>query len=262
MKIFLKSIIGLLIFGAIITGCADFGEDKSEPIDGGLYVDMVEALDSVQRVLNLFVETEKQYDCSNYVIETNLSIVEDSVLLVKIGKVYKGNYCYTQKGPARGFILIPDTAWEKQYVRFEMDNFSKDVVISKDSSEYYLDMVDAVDFQAKRNVLKRVPENTIWGLLEYSNESSEAYVDTFYNYMDTLGVTSAVLEDGDYYFFQVENGAMVNPSELVKSSVFIKHYEGSFSRLMDLAYGVYYETEGDMGVRVMSSKAQNYVVGY
>ncbi len=262
MKLALKVFVGLVSVGFLLTGCLGTESDYYEPIEGALYVDMVEQLDSDTRILNVILETEKEYSCSNYTFDVSYAVEDDSIAVVKLKRIYKGSYCYAAQGPARLIMQYAVGNWDKKYIRFEMDNFEKSVVIVKDTSEYLLDMVDTEDFMARRNELKRVPANTIWGIMAYSSDSSNAYIDTFYNYLDTIGATAQVYEDGDYYFFEVEDGTIVNPSELVKSSAFIRNYMGSFSEVGYIAYDLWSDTDGDVGVYVGSSENEYVNYGY
>lgn len=253
-KTLVYSILLSLVF--LLGSCLNITDDPYEAINGNVNVSMFEQLDSTSRIFTLLIETEKDYDCSNYYINHDL-LTTDSIITIRLKNIYKSNTCYTDRGPARAIIEFLNEDWNTHKIRIEMESFSREGIITNDSSEYRFDMPSSRPLFITNTTLKKVPDSTIWGSLSYNNLASKAYIDTFFMYMDTLHAMPVNMEDGQYNFFEVKNGAVVNPGSpnTNYSEVFLLKYTNKFDYIRNLANYISAKS-GDVRIIISSSKAE------
>lgn len=249
--------ITFVLFTVLVSNCSPF-DDPYLPIEGNIILGMYEQLDSTERKIYIILETERIYDCENYTLTYNTN-VEDSVLSIELERIYAPEVCYTTRGPALATFNITDLADSIFKFNISMDNFTRSGYITKSSDEYVLTMDETAPLLITNKILKRVPEGVIWGIIEYDKPASDAYIDSFFMMLDTIGASQNMFADGSYNFFEVKDSVIVNPgSETRKlSQAFLMDLEGNFNAVAYWAQYVSYYSE-DIRIRVSADKPYFY----
>jgi len=257
----MKVLSVMMLMALLSTSCLNTEEDRYLPLPASFFVNMYEELHSDYRVFYLIIETEQKYDCDNYMIDYRWEMAADSTIAITLQQIYKPNFCYTSKGPARAIFAFSQS-WDEVKLRFNAMGNKVEARLNKDTVSYTLSMEDTETFKKRREQLMRVPANTIWGILEYNSLEMEAYADSFYIDLDTLGADSIFMEDGDYGYFEIENGAIVDPGAPNSrySQVFIRYYDNYFYKVENLANRWWYRSAG-LKSTILSDKADYYTVG-
>lgn len=241
-----------------LSRCAPF-DDPYMPIEGNITLRLYEQLDSVDRQIYLIIETERIYDCENYLFEFETSR-EGSELTIDLQRIYKPNICYSGRAPAVATFNLTDLADSIYNLNIKMPNFSREGYVKKYEDKYRIEMAGTAPVLVPVEEIQRIPENVIWGMLEYNKPLSVAYVDTFYMGLQELGAVQGKYANGDYNFFEVYDSAIVNPgTDTYKfSSAFLMDYSGDFMEVAELANDIFIVSD-DVQIRVSSDKPFFYI---
>ncbi len=243
----------LAVLAISFTRCNTF-EDPYMPIEGNIKLSLFEQLDSIERKIFLVIESEREYDCENYLFEFETQVT-GSKLTIDLQRIYKPNVCYSGRGPATATFNLTGLADSIYDLEIKLPNFSREGYVQKFSDKYRLEMSGTAPVLIPVNEIQRVPENVIWGMLEYNNPMSVAYVDTFYMYLHDFGAKENTYANGEYNFFQVYDSAIVNPGsdDYKFSSAFLMDFNGDFAEVANLANYIFVRS-GDVQVRVITDK--------
>lgn len=249
--------VAVILTAFLLNRCSPFDEPY-QPIEGNLKLHLYEKLDSTKRQIYLIVESERLYDCENYGFEFD-SKIDGDLLTVDFKRIFTPNLCISGRGPAVATFNLTSLADSVYKIHLKMPNFSREGYIEKHNDSYAFVMDDTAPMLITDKEIKRVPDNVVWGMLEYDKPLSVAYVDTFYMYMEQYGAVQNTYADGEYNFFQVNDSMILNPgSDQYKfSNAFLMDYDGDFNLLVNLANYINYMND-DIHIRIASDKP-NYI---
>lgn len=252
----MKKPLFLLITFLSSISCEKTTNYEYQLIDADIVIRMSEELGNPTRSFKLGLQTDKAYPCINYALLTSSTMTTEKISVEVFG-INAPKVCFTALGPACSVVPVANTQNKTYDIEFKIGtNISTGKLICT-SNEFKLQMNDQLQIKINGPVLKRVPVNTIWGTVGYHNSTSIDKVNEFINSIKSAGASEVTLEDGNYNYFEIENGKIKEPinsgywftktfvykfsrdKNLIKS--IIKDYSQNFGDLMSIS--VY----GDMG---------------
>jgi hypothetical protein len=252
----LKRIIFLITIILSSPGCEKKTTYEYQVVDSDIVVRMYEELGTPNRSFELVLSTDKAYPCVNYSIITNSETIGNKIIIEIIG-VHVPDICLTATGPACTAFIV-SAIQDKQYdIEFKVGNNISYGRLICTSSEFSLQMNNLVQVKINGPVLKRVPDNLIWGTIGYHDSSTINYINDFIESLKKVGATDVSLENGNYNYFEIENNRIKEPANsgywFIQSFVFrfagdknpvssiVKDFSKKYGDLMSIA--VY----GDLG---------------
>jgi hypothetical protein len=174
-------------------------------------VKLWEVLKPTERYLQLQISTIKDKDCLNYGIDQNIK-QNGPNLELNINKVLPPELCQRGIGPAKAILDLKTLTQGRYNLTVNLGK----VVPSKGSitvtsSAYSFYMPEQYGFRLQKTILNRVPEQTIWGYVAYS-EGNKAAADQFLQELVKIS-RDAGLDKGYYGYFEVnESNALEFPT--------------------------------------------------
>jgi hypothetical protein len=205
-----KAIFLLIIFLSSIS-CEKTPNYEYQLIESDILIRMSEELGNPIRSFKFGLQTDKAYPCINYSLITNSTTTDDKISVEVFG-INAPTVCLTAIGPASSAIPVTSIQNKTYDIEFKIGtNISTGKLICT-SNEFKLQMNDLLQIKINGPVLKRVPVNTIWGTVGYHNSTSIDEVNKFINSIKAAGASEVTLEDGNYNYFEIENGKIKEPT--------------------------------------------------
>jgi hypothetical protein len=246
--------IVITLFGSI--SCEKTTTYDYQVVDSDIVIKMSEELGNPSRSFKLGLWTDKAYPCINYSLITNSEATTNKITVDILG-IYAPNICLTAVGPASSTITITNIQNKSYDIEFKIGTKISTGKLICTSNEFNLQMNDLLQIKINGPVLKRVPNNLIWGTVGYHNSTTIDKVNDFISSIKAIGALEVNLEDGNYNFFEIENNGIKVPTNsgywFTKSFVYsftgdknlvkliVKDYSKNFGDLMSIS--VY----GDLG---------------
>ncbi len=224
----------LIIALPVVLGCEK--NQSFEKIDSDIIIRMWETLDSTKRTFQLHCQTEEIYPCYNYGISNTFSVFSERIE-IKLDGILVPDICLTALGPARAFLDL-ETLSEGTYGISILINNSQStgsLIVDPEYYELNLDIKRQVDLKFDR--LNRVPENTIWGRVNYHKSSTEQLAEAFFDSLKVIGAEYRAYRPGDYGYFRIDSDGNKLPPEYPGQKYvkpFIFEYTGEMSDLRTL----------------------------
>mgnify|MGYP000857685431 CR=1 FL=1 len=252
----MKKAVFLLVILLSSISCEKTTRYDYQLIDSDIVISMSEELGNPTRSFKFGLQTDKAYPCINYSLITNSTTRTDKISIEVLG-IYTPEVCLTAIGPASSAIPVTSIQNNTYDIEFKIGtNISTGKLICT-SNEFKLQMNDLLQIKINGPVLKRVPVSTIWGTVGYHNSTSIDKVNEFISTIKTAGASELTLEDGNYNYFEIENGKIKEPTNsgywFTKTFVYkfsgdknlirsiVKDYSKNFGDLMSIS------VHGDMG---------------
>ena len=173
-----------------------FGCDKAKMykgIDSEINITMMEHLSGT---LQLYFSTTKIYPCMNYPIDLSWQKTSNRIE-ISFKRVIETDFCLTALGPATATIdlgVLSDGTYQLNLQNGEV-KYSGELVVSSDN--YTVNFVNSSDFRFKNMPLNKIPENSLWLAISYSNEGT---LSSFLEILMDLGATKKQYSRGFYSF--------------------------------------------------------------
>ncbi len=204
MSTSIRQCLHLGILCLMLTQCElDGGKDPIlvADVEKEFDVKLWEVLKPTERYLQLHISTIKDKDCLNYGIDQSIK-QNGSNLEFNINKVLPPEVCQQGIGPAKA-VLDLKTLTQGRYNLTV--NLGKVVPsrgsITVTSSAYSFYMPEQYGFRLQKTILNRVPEQTIWGYVAYT-EGNKTVADQFLQELVKIS-RDAGLDKGYYGYFEV-----------------------------------------------------------
>ena len=174
-------------------------------ISDEIQLELWEALSVNQRFLHLRLSTIDDLECENYTISYSVNTA-DQRISVSINDLIAPTVCIPGMAPGTGLISLG--AVDPNLYTIEI-NLKNNQIINKGilnvfSDKIKLDMQTDYGIQFPYTTLLRMPENTIWGYIDFMDNSAdeEAIGQDIY---ETLGplTNTLVLPSGEYGHFKI-----------------------------------------------------------
>lgn len=173
-------------------------------LDDEFEIGMWEVLGEEERELNFLLETIHEQDCENQSIKANVSYRVNGFVL-NIEEITKPQMeeCIPKRTTAKGTSQLGQMdggVYEIQInLKSEVINKGK-LLVSQEKYEILMD--SDFGFFLPRPVLRRIPENTIWGYIAYNDQVDETIASEFIQRMLEF-TRPANLEKGYYGHFEL-----------------------------------------------------------
>jgi len=214
-----------------------------------------------QLLFNL--QTIETFPCSNFSLQTSVT-KSNNHTDIKITNIDVPDICVTELGPASQQLNMGDSSnapslfsiWinEKRH-DFELETTQKSIKV-KQGNHFEDNLFFAFDS------LLRIPKNTVWGYVvtnseDIRNDIWNEILDAFYD----AGAQDMTLENGNYYFFSVQNQEIVFENVKAHTTTFYFQFENRIEDLISI-YDRIIERNENSGIqlRIFNTKGDRYVI--
>lgn len=181
-------------------------------IDLPLTLTIEEKLIASGNQLMLNFSTTKQYECSNYSLNATPAAYNSGITIQFIG-ITIPEICMTSIGPATTTInagQIRNGVYTIELL-IEQQTVNGRIEITDQEIKTFFDPNAAIVIT--NPVVKRIPNNAVWGIVGYPDQTWAAVVQQFYDTLEAAGASSQVWATGNYFHFSVDNsGTIITPS--------------------------------------------------
>lgn len=180
-------------------------------LSSDIVIKMNEELGNPTRSFKLSLWTDKSYPCMNYSIITNSEATTNKITVDILG-IYAPDMCLTAFGPATSAIPVSNIQNKSYDIEFKIgSNISTGKLVCT-SNEFNLQMDDLLQIKIDGPILKRIPNNIIWGIVGYHNSTSIDKVNDFINSIKAVGALDVNLANGNYNYFEIEKNNIKEPT--------------------------------------------------
>ena len=250
-----------LMLAVTTTGCDKNEKSKTDNgVDSEINIRMIEVFDNSPRTLQMYFATTKIYPCMNYPIDLSWNKTSNSIGF-SIKRVIETNLCLTAVGPATATIDLGTLSSGTYQINLQNRGvmYAGELVVSSDN--YSVNFIDNSAFNFSNSPLNKIPENTIWGLINYYGanyieEEILPQVQSFFETLIELGAEKRVYNPGYYSaFFIDEEGSIADPPDItayIYAQPFIFYYSGSMADLEPLVK----QYKEQLHIRIYSDKGE------
>ena len=236
-----KYIFGLILL-LLFYGCEK--DHNIENINSDIIITLWENLENSGRSFELKCETEEEYPCCNYSILNDFSINYKSIS-INFKKISKPEVCLTAFGPAKAYLNFGYLANDTYDLEIKVINRKSYGKLTVTDNYYSIDLYYQKKIQLTQYTLNRIPQNTIWGTIEYYTNTSSNLAQSFIDSLQILGATSKTYNSGEYGYFNINSSGSIEPPQnhgyyLIKPYIF--EYRNNMDSLKTLVsnYGINY----------------------
>jgi len=220
------------------TDLADSGFNKN------IVIRLIEHVDSTQRTLTLTCGTEEKYMCSNYSIAFSHTVINGKISL-NFTDIIKPATCMRAIGPATATINLG--ALNNMNYEIEINIGGSKIIgqLAVSNNSYHVTIPDQSKVKFVNPDLYRVPDNTIYGTVNYHSGTTSAIAQKFLDSLKHYGATTALFIPGDYGSFQIEDNGQIKQTlntAYYFTQNYIYNYNNSSESLKNLVkhFGVQY----------------------
>ncbi|MEM6967078.1 MAG: hypothetical protein AAF573_20110, partial [Bacteroidota bacterium] len=236
-----KSIISsvVLIFILSIVGCKS-DPNENEPnvsIEDEFMILLWENLSPSGTSFNLNIKTIESQSCENTLIDVVPSVFANNIA-VTIHDIPTPD-CSDAVFPATAEIILGNIAEENYNVQVSLKNVVNNegiMIVTPDYYEIEMGQLNGIVMPEQR--LYKIPNNTIWGYIAYSEDSLNVVTDAFVAGLADVA-DPRTYTDGYYGYFSVDNNELTilnNSSTLAVAKTFGFDYSGDTTHLMSMLF--------------------------
>lgn len=196
----------LAIFSLV--ACNTQGVETNKPIESKILITPSENLGPTQRTFEFRCRTETIYGCINFMISYRTTISAQSIIMDFLA-ITQPQICLTALGPATATInlgsLSPGTYSLLISVNGEI--IPAQLVVTTHSYEILNGESRWTGFTEP--LLRRVPDQTIWGLVSYNGSPTRAQ--SFLDSLQSVGAQTRSLNSGYYGYFRIDTAGNIMP---------------------------------------------------
>jgi hypothetical protein len=199
-----------------------------------------EKIDPGSNTFELRCLSQDDFPCANYTINHDLNVSIDSIDL-HFTEISRPQICLTNTGKAFGIVSLGALA-NNTYefpIRINDDTVSAQIIIT--DSTFEISNGDGNWTNILRPMLRRIPDNVIWGQVGYHNFIDVNIALTYFDSLDNFGGVAGTLSSGSYGYFYVDTTGQADsvlelgPSMGTTYTIpYVYHYTGDTSTLHTL----------------------------
>lgn len=173
-------------------------------VDDEFYVDLWENLNGpTGREFVIKLESIKTQKCLNYRIDQQ-NVKEGNRLIINLNNIIKPLDCVQGEAPVKQDITFTDLLNGLYAFNINLKNtITNEGQLVVNDERYTLDFPKEHGIKLRRKVLWRVPENTIWGYVEYAQKADEPTARKFVNELSALSANADTYKSGYYGHFTI-----------------------------------------------------------
>jgi len=196
-------LIVLLIIGLLLFASCSRDDEKDFPFSS-INLNHYENFSSQGRELVFYIETLDSFPCSNFLIAVNMHS-SPSKMDIHADNIDVPSHCVTAIGPATRSILLGKPERNPPLVSFWVNDkrHDFDLNITEEAIELNKKTVFENHLFFTREVLMRIPDNTVWGYIYADTTDKNIIPAGLMDAFAELGAEVMELPDGDYYYFKV-----------------------------------------------------------
>ncbi len=253
-------LVGIVVFALV--GCKL--ESLQDPIivtniEKEFYINLWEELYPNSRNLRIDLQSIKNQDCLNYSIDYKWNAASNQFDLA-INDIVSPMDCLPGLGPANAIIDVGDL--ENQF--FKMNIGLGETVVNEgqllvNSESYTLQMDTEEGIIIPEKVLRRVPNNSVWGFVAYQNSQDLPIASDLLGQLNTFG-NPLTLTEGKYgYFSFLDSKLLVSGAPATgQVSSFIIEYEGEQKAIQEVVDNFRASHAGSVTLKVFTSSGDTY----
>ena len=160
-----------------------------------------ESLENSVRTFQIRASTIKSEDCLNYSIESAANRFGNS-FEINLGKPLVPTKCERGFGPAKSYLdlgILTNGTYNLTIKLGQIVPSTGRLIVNTGS--YYFYMPDPIGFKIAHNILYRIPDNTIWGYIDYELTAT-SIVEQFLVDLNKIS-QDAGLSKGYYGYFNI-----------------------------------------------------------
>jgi hypothetical protein len=182
---------------ALTLAIATIGCDKATETNGEIDSEInITMMEHSSGTLQLYFSTTKIYPCCNYPIDLSWKKSSNTIDISFKG-VIETDFCLTALGPATATIdlgTLSNGTYQLSFFNGSVKH-SGELIVSSDS--YKINFVNNSNFHFTNMPLNKIPENSIWLAISYSQEE---VLSSFLENLINLGATKKQYPRGFYSF--------------------------------------------------------------
>ena len=253
-------LVGVVAFALV--GCKL--ESLQDPIivtnvEKEFYINLWEELYPNARNLRIDLQSIKNQDCLNYTIDYKWEANSNQFDL-EINDITPPADCLPGIGPANAKIGVGDI--DNQIIKMRIG--LGDAVINEgqlvvNSEAYTLQMDTEEGIIIPEKVLRRVPNNSVWGFVAYQDSADQMTASDLVIQLSSFGDPIA-LKEGKYgYFSFLDNKLLVSGApETGQVSGFIMAYDGDEKAIQEVVENFRTQHTGSVSLKVLTSTGSIY----
>ncbi|HAA11902.1 MAG TPA: hypothetical protein DCE41_09455 [Cytophagales bacterium] len=193
----------ILLFSSLLWTTVACNQVTIDPAPEALRMQMVEVLSPDVSRLQLFISTEREYECGNYNLDISLADSLIDQVNITVNGVEKPRVCLEAIGTASNGVLLP-SGEETRTFTLTQGEFVSTGVLRITDSRYFLDLTETNMLTLINNELVKVPSFFYWGLVRAGTEKAEDEYAEFKGILEARGADfEPELLDGEYSYFNV-----------------------------------------------------------
>lgn len=176
---------------------------KGNSIDSKIAIETREVLEPSLRRVTFLCKTDKIYPCVNFSILTEKAVSESSVKIT-FTSVDESDLCLTALGPATVWIdagVLSAGEYDIEFNNGSLVNRGKMIITDADIG---LRFAEQRGISIVRQVTRRIPEKTYWGVIGYHDQSSATVANTFIRKFKDLGAKFDGQVPGYYSYYEID----------------------------------------------------------
>ena len=251
-------LVGIVVF--VLVGCKL--ESLQDPIivtnvEKEFYINLWEELYPNTRNLRIDLQSIKNQDCLNYTIDYKWEAAANQFDL-SINDITPPADCLPGIGPAAAKIGVGDL--ENQF--FKMKIGLGETVVNEgqllvNGESYTLQMDTEEGIIIPEKVLRRVPNNSVWGFVAYQNSADQSTASALLGELRTFGNPISLTEGKYGYFSFLDNKLLVSGApETGQVSSFIIEYEGDQKAIKEVVDNFRANHAGSVSISVLTSTGE------
>lgn len=253
-------LVGVVAFALV--GCKL--ESLQDPIivtniEKEFYINLWEELYPNTRNLRIDLQSIKNQDCLNYGIDYKWNAASSQFDL-EINDITPPGDCLPGIGPANAKIGVGEL--ENQF--FKMKIGLGETVVNEgqlvvNGESYTLQMDTEEGIIIPEKVLRRVPNNSVWGFVAYQNSEDQPVASNLLEQLNTFG-NSIDLTEGKYgYFSFLDSKLLVSGAPATgQVSSFIIEYDGDQKAIQEVVDNFRANHSSSVTLKVLTSSGDIY----
>ena len=176
-------------------------------------LDLWESLDNSVRTFQLRASTIKSEDCLNYSIESAVNRFGNS-FEINLGKPLVPTTCERGFGPAKSYLDLGILTNGTYNLTIKLGQIVPSIGrLIVNNGSYYFYMPAPIGFKINNNILYKIPDNTIWGYIDYELTASPI-VEQFLVDLNKIS-QDAGLSKGYYGYFNMLDNETIELEKVV-----------------------------------------------
>ncbi len=203
-------------------------------IESDIVIRMWEKLEPNKRSLILYCSTIDYYPLGNYSIAYSLDMNQKNINIGFYG-IHVPSGGQTSVEPAKAMIDLGSLSKGVYTLRVHVGGITSIGQIAVSEKCYRIDFDTHNMLQIDNSRLNRVPDQTIWGYVNYITQDMDNVAHDFLDSLQALGAQPGTWLPGDYGYFTITPDGQIAPPLMLGtpfSKPFIFHYPGDKNNLV------------------------------